>query len=73
MQNNSISRSSSICTCEGIIVGSFSGSEIDHNDYGFQNNDQLGKDSIKNEAIDSHKEWESNCIKHKILRIFCCR
>jgi hypothetical protein len=73
MQNNSISRTSSICTHEGMIVGSLPGNEPDDNFQITSKHAGLENEAVKNGIINNFQQWENNSIKHKILKLFCCR
>jgi hypothetical protein len=73
MQNNSISRTSSICTHEGMIVGSLPGNEPDDNFQITPKHAESENGTVKDGIINSHQQWENNSIKHKILKLFCCR
>jgi hypothetical protein len=71
MENNSISRTSSICTHEAIIIGSFSGGESENNFQITPKHAESENSTVKSGIMNNQKEFEGNSIKQKILKLFC--
>lgn len=64
-----ISRQSSTQTIDNIRIGSFSGSDTESD--ARTNHPEIK--TIQDNQMITQDEWQSNSIKAKLLKLFCCR
>lgn len=64
-----VSRTSSMETIDNFRVGSFSGSDTESD--ARTNHPEIK--TIQDNQMITQDEWQSNSIKKKILKLFCCR
>ena len=72
MPSESISRTSSTVTMENFRVGSFSGSETESDARAHQLSAISEEGTVRDGQSLTPMQFESNSLKKKILKFFCC-
>lgn len=67
-----VSRTSSMETIDNFRVGSFSGSDTESDARTPQLNSSPEEKTVTGNQI-TNQQWQSNSIKKKLLKLFCCR